>query len=172
MPFAVAWSDAIGTPGFLDDFVAFHRQARNEWRAEQWQLLFGVWTGDELIGTQGVSGDDFADAREVVTGSWLGRRFQRQGYGTEMRAAVLELAFAGLGARTAVSGAMEGNVASERVSAKLGYVVAGEGVRAPRGVPVREQTFRLDRERWETLDRLPVEIAGLEPCLPLFGLAS
>jgi RimJ/RimL family protein N-acetyltransferase len=53
-------------------------------------------------------------------GSWPGRRYQRQGAGTEMRAAVLFLAFDGLGALAAESGALEGNDASSRVSGKLG----------------------------------------------------
>jgi hypothetical protein len=35
---------------------------------------------------------------------------------------------------------------------------------------VRERYFRLEREAWEAGDRVPVEIVGLEPCLPLFGL--
>jgi RimJ/RimL family protein N-acetyltransferase len=87
-----------------------------------------------------------------------------------MRAAVLELLFAGLGGRAATSGALDGNVASERVSEKLGYARAGEGFASPRGVPVRERYFRLERAAWEARDRVPVEIVGLEQCLPLFGL--
>jgi hypothetical protein len=39
-------------------------------------------------------------------------------------------------------------------------------------VPVREQRFELTRERWETRPRPPVEISGLERCLPLFGLSE
>jgi RimJ/RimL family protein N-acetyltransferase len=87
-----------------------------------------------------------------------------------MRAAVLELAFTGLGADVALSGALEGNVASARVSEKLGYEPAGEGVQSPRGQPVREQRFRLERALWEARARPPVAIEGLERCLPLFGL--
>lgn len=170
MPFFVAWTDGIGSPGFVDDFVAFHQQARESWRPTHWHLLLGVWAGAELIGTQGIESEDFAVSRTAETGSWLGQRFQRRGFGTEMRAAVLELLFGGLGGRTATSGALDGNLASARVSEKLGYVPAGEGVVSPRGVPVREQKFRLEREAWEELDRVPVEIVELEPCLPLFGL--
>jgi RimJ/RimL family protein N-acetyltransferase len=85
-----------------------------------------------------------------------------------MRTAMLELLFRGLGARAATSGALEGNVASERVSAKLGYVPAGEGTASPRGLPVRERKFRLERGSWRP--SVPVEIDGLEPCLPLFRL--
>jgi RimJ/RimL family protein N-acetyltransferase len=88
-----------------------------------------------------------------------------------MRHGVLHLGFAGLGARIAVSGAFEDNAASVRVSEKLGYVLAGEAVFEPRGVPQRELIFTLERDRWTTQVHPAVEIAGLEPCLPLFGLS-
>jgi len=168
MPFFVAWTDRIGEPDFVDGFVAYHRQQREEWRPERWHLLLGVWAGDEVMGTQGLDAEEFAVRRTAETGSWLGQRFQRQGYGTEMRAAMLALLFEGLGGEGATSGVLDGNPASARVSEKLGYVVAGESTAAPRGVPVRQRNFRLERARWRPA--FPVEIAGLEPCLPLFGL--
>jgi RimJ/RimL family protein N-acetyltransferase len=87
-----------------------------------------------------------------------------------MRTAMLALLFDGLRIEVATSGALEGNLASARVSEKLGYEPAGEDVASPRGVPVRNRKFRLTRERWRSRDRPPVEIDGLEPCLPLFGL--
>jgi RimJ/RimL family protein N-acetyltransferase len=170
MPFFVAWTDAIGSPGYVDGFAAYHRAARASWRPDEWRLNFGVWTDEGLIGTQGVEANEFAATRVAQTGSWLGQRFQGRGYGTEMRAAVLELAFAGLGAELSMSGALEGNVASTRVSEKLGYEPAGEATASPRGEPVREQRFRLTREVWESRARIDVEIVGLELCLPLFGL--
>jgi RimJ/RimL family protein N-acetyltransferase len=168
MPFAIPWTDAIGTPGFLDQFLAYHHGSRESWRPEEWRLNFGTWVEGEVVGTQGIEGKDFATTREVRTGSWLGQRFQGHGYGTEQRAAVLALAFDSLGAHAANSGAVEGNVASARVSQKLGYVKAGEVRRQVRGAPVREDKFRLEREHWHV--PFPVEIEGLEPCLPLFGL--
>jgi RimJ/RimL family protein N-acetyltransferase len=166
MPFAIAWTDDLT----VDGFVAFHEAARERWSPDDWSLLLGVWAEGELAGSQEIAAKEFAASGEVVTGSWLGRAFQRRGYGTEMRAAVLELAFAGLGAEAAFSGALEGNVASARVSEKLGYEPAGEGVHSPRGEPVREQRFRLVRARWDAVEPPPVEVERLEPCLPLFGL--
>lgn len=56
-----------------------------------------------MAGLQEMRAVDFAVTREVATGSWLGRRFHGKGIGTEMRGAVLYLAFAGLGARYARS---------------------------------------------------------------------
>jgi RimJ/RimL family protein N-acetyltransferase len=168
MPFLVPWTDAIGKPGFVEGFVAYHREQREAWRPGAWHLLLGVSAGGELAGIQGIEGKDFAECRDVNTGSWLGQRFQGRGLGTEMRAAVLEFAFRGLGAETARSGAIAGNVASARVSEKLGYERDEDGVAAPRGEPVCEQRFRLERSRWRA--PVPVELEGLEPCLPLFGL--
>ncbi len=133
-------------------------------------LLFGVWSEGRPVGSQDLRAERFSDTRTVESGSWLGRRYQGQGYGTEMRVAVLELGFRGLGAQAAVSGSFEGNIASARVSEKLGYVASGEHFHEPRGVRVREQGFRLERETWLADERPPVEIVGLEPCLPLFGV--
>jgi RimJ/RimL family protein N-acetyltransferase len=86
-----------------------------------------------------------------------------------MRAAILELAFSGLGAVAAVSGALTGNVASARVSEKLGYTDAGERQHERNGEPLRERRFLIRREQWEQVEHPPVAIVSLEPCLPLFG---
>jgi hypothetical protein len=34
-----------------------------------------------------------------------------------------------------------------------------------------EQRLRLDRAAWEAHRKVPVDIEGLEPCLPLLGAA-
>jgi RimJ/RimL family protein N-acetyltransferase len=167
MPFFTAWTDGVGKPGFVEEFIRFHLTQRKEWRPDNWHLLLGVWAEGELAGTQAA---ELTAPGTAETGSWIGLRFQRRGIGTEMRAAMLALLFDGLALETATSGALEGNVASVRVSEKLGYEPAGEGTASPRGKPVREEKFRLTRERWQSLERPPVEIEGLEPCLPLFGL--
>ena len=103
----------------------------------------------------------------MSTGSWLGARWQGRGLGTEMRAAVLELAFEGLGAETARSGALAGNEASLAVSRKLGYVVEGTRTVAPRGEDVEETMLRRDRAGWRS--PVPVEISGLGAVRPVLG---
>ena len=35
MPFAVAWTDAIGS-GFVDDFLAYHRDTLAGWSPQDW----------------------------------------------------------------------------------------------------------------------------------------
>jgi RimJ/RimL family protein N-acetyltransferase len=167
MPFAVAWTDAIGTPGFADDFLAYHRETLAGWSPQNWTMNLLVWADGLLAGTQGLLAERFAETRRVQTGSWLGTAFQRRGLGTEMRAAVLELAFRGLGAEVAESAWLEGNEASRRVSEKLGYRTVGSTTRSPRGEPVPTTVVELERTDWSV--PVPVVIEGLENCLPLFG---
>ena len=124
-----------------------------------------------MVGTQEMSGKNFASLREVGTGSWLGLEYQGEGIGTVMRAAVLGLAFDGLGAQFAVSAAFAGNPASIAVSRKLGYSEDGIDRYLIRGEPVQSLRFRMDRATWLANRRIDVGITGLEPCLPLFGLS-
>jgi RimJ/RimL family protein N-acetyltransferase len=174
MPFQVAWTDEIGRPGFVEGFVGFHLGLREAWLPERWTLDLAVFdsASGEPMGCQGVSGEAFSASRRAVTGSWLGRRFQGRGFGTEMRAAVLEFAFIGLGAEVAVSGHAEGNLQSLCVSQKLGYEQVGETYVEPRGYPILQFILELPRDRWAVSPRIPVEMHGLEPCLALFGLTA
>jgi RimJ/RimL family protein N-acetyltransferase len=164
MPFEIPWTDTLAEEPFLE----FHREARASWSPERWACNFATFLDGRVIGVQAVEAADFATRRRVQTGSWLGEAFQRRGYGLEQRAAVLEFAFNGLGAETAVSGALVHNVASQRISAKLGYTETGSHEIAPRGEPVEHLDYRLDRVSWQS--PVPVEIEGLEPALPLFGV--
>lgn len=165
MPFAYAWTDE---PYSEEWVVRFHEERLAEWLPERWQLNLAVWAEGALAGIQGVVADDFARRRTVGSGSWLGTRFQRRGYGTEMRAAMLELAFRGLGAELARSGAIDGNTASLRVSEKLGYRGVGRSTVAPRSVEIGQTELELRRENWSP--PTATEIEGLEPCRPLSGL--
>jgi RimJ/RimL family protein N-acetyltransferase len=174
MPFEVAWTDGVGKTGFVEGFLGFHHGLLDAWRADKWEVAFAVFdvaTG-EPMGVQGVSGERFAPARRIVTGSWLGPRFQGRGFGTDMRSAVLDFAFAGLGAEVAVSGHADGNLQSMRVSQKLGYEKVSEQYIEPRGYPILQHMLELPRERWAVSERIPVGIAGLVACLPLFGLPN
>lgn len=165
MPFSIAWTDEPKLAGFLP----YHELQRRDWTHQAWCLELGTWLEDEPVGVQAVTSDDFARTRTVGTGSWLGRRFQGHGVGTEMRAAVLELAFRGLGAQVARSGAIEGNAASLRVSENLGYRIVGHSTVAPRGKVVSHADLELRREDWQP--PFPVEIEGLGTCRPLFGIS-
>ena len=163
MPFSTAWTDDPELAFFLD----YHELKRRDWIPEAWGLELGVWLEGEPVGVQALMSERFAETRTVGTGSWLGRRFQRRGVGTEMRTA--ELAFRGLGAGIARSGAIDGNAASLGVSEKLGYREVGRSTVAPRGEVVGHADLELRREDWRP--PLAVELEGLEPCRRLFGLS-
>lgn len=163
MPFYVPWTDDLR----LDAFLEFHRGSWEAWRPEKWSLNLVAFLEGKPIGSQGIEADEFAERREVETGSWLGAGYQGKGLGKEQRAAVLELAFAGLGAETAVSGSFVHNVKSQRVSETLGYRRTGTRTMQSRGVAVEHYDYRLERADWRS--PVTVELTGLEPALPLFG---
>ncbi len=166
-PFTVAWTDA--TPEVrARSVVQYHWSRWSDWRPGNWELNLVVLRDGVVVGTQGVSGRDFGICREVATGSWLGRAYQGQGLGTEMRTAVLQLAFTGLGAKEAASGAFAHNAASRAVSRKLGYREDGIERHSVRGEAAVMHRLRLTAEQWEP--RIPVQMAGLTQCLPWFGL--
>ncbi len=76
-------------------------------------------------------------------GSWLGRAHQGQGLGREMREAILHLAFAGLEAEEALSGAFEDNAASFATSRAVGYEENGEARGRRRDGSSRTIRFRI-----------------------------
>jgi RimJ/RimL family protein N-acetyltransferase len=168
MPFAVPWTDASGEPCFVAEFVAHHEEAIESWRTDEWRLNLLVFHDGAPVGSQALRAVRFAVDRTVDTGSWLGTASQGRGLGTEMRVAVLELAFGCLGAATARSGWLEGGGGqSAGVSARLGYREVGTHQEQPRGDPVAHHDLVLEADRWSC--PFPVEIEGVEPCLELFG---
>ncbi|MFE9331838.1 GNAT family N-acetyltransferase [Streptomyces sp. NPDC006925] len=143
------------------------------WRPEEWTLSLAVLHDGRVIGRQDLSGTDFAVVRETQTGSWLGTEHQGRGFGTEMRAAALHLAFDGLGARSSVSAAMTDNPRSRRVSEKLGYRPDGLLTESVLGRARTLERLRLQRADWEAHRAVPVETAGLgAAALALFGLRA
>jgi RimJ/RimL family protein N-acetyltransferase len=170
-PFIVPWTDAPPPEVARSVLQHFWRQL-GAWTPRDWSLHLTVFRDGVVVGQQGIHARDLAITREVSTGSWLGRRYQGQGIGTEMRAAVLHLAFAGLDAETAVSGALEYNQTSLSVSRKLGYEPDGIRRHVIRGRMVVEHRLRLTRAAWERHRTVPVSIQGLAPCLPLMGIEA
>jgi len=120
------------------------------------------------VGVQSMEAEHFRAVRSVETGSWLGLAHQGQGLGREMREAILHLAFAGLGAEEALSGAFEDNVASLATSRSVGYEENGEARGHRRDGWGRTIRFRIGRDVWEERRRADIEIIGLEECLEMF----
>ena len=169
MPFGLPWS-IKPRPQFEREFLQFHLAIRGSWTPDAWNLELAVFRDGTPIGSQGLLANDFATLRTVGTGSWLGQPFQGRGIGTEMREAVLALAFDGLGAEIATSEAFIDNPASAGVSRRLGYAHNGFGRIAPLGAARETERFRMTRESWASIPRSPVRIDGLDRCRDLFGL--
>ena len=170
-PFSVPWTEAEPTV-VARNTIQFQWGTWARWSPDDWNLQFVVVVDGAVIGTQAISAKRFAVLREVASGSWLGLGHQGQGYGKEMRAAVLDLAFTGLGAEFAVSEAFEHNGASYGVSKRLGYADDGIERLVVRGEPMVGRRLRLDRASWAAARGVPVKVFGLEPCLTMFGLVS
>jgi RimJ/RimL family protein N-acetyltransferase len=162
MPFAVPWTDDLNEQAFL----AHHRDRLANWRTDDWTLNLIAFSEGRPAGSQSLAGERFDERRIVTTGSYLGQAWQGRGLGTEMRAAVLALAFDHLGAVEARSGAIRGSHASLAVSRKLGYRVVGSHTVAPRGEPVEHDDLELRRDEFRS--PVPVEVEGLDPAL--FGV--
>lgn len=141
------------------------------WRADAWRLTFTVRAGQRILGLQELEGNDFPTLRTVDTASWLAREARGRGYGQQMRAAVLALAFGPLGAELAITSAWHDNHASLGVSRALGYLPNGESRHARgNGADVLVH-LRLPRASWLASGLADgVRITGFEPCRPLFGL--
>ncbi|MEJ3652008.1 GNAT family N-acetyltransferase [Actinomycetes bacterium KLBMP 9759] len=169
MPFAVAWTDA--EPAVIGRLSMQHYwEVRARFAPAAWELNLLVRHEGRVIGMQGLHASEFGISRELTTGSWIGMRNQRRGFGTEMRAAVLQFAFDHLGAVRVRSGAVETNTASRRVSQKLGYREDGTECIVRRGAPSMNIRLVLDeadfvRPGWTA------EVEGLDACRDLLGIS-
>ena len=171
IPFGIPWTDGLQEPGAVTPFLAFHWSARGAIGPERWSLPFAVIAEGRVVGIQELIAESFAGARSVSSGSWLTETAQGRGIGVEMRAAVLHLAFAGLGALEAQTSAWVDNTSSQRVSLRLGYQHDGEMLLERRGEPTRHLRFRLTRDAWQQNHFDGIEVRGLESCLALLGAA-
>jgi RimJ/RimL family protein N-acetyltransferase len=169
MPFSVPWSRQ--EPEVMRvEFPKHHWGRRATFSEDDWALTMAVLVDGEPVGVQDAFAKQFTVTRQFETGSWLGRRHQGRGIGTEMRSAILHLGFEGLGADRAVTGAWEDNPASQAVTRKLGYADNGWDLLAREGSQARMLRFAMTRDEWLPRSRDDIVIEGLEPCLPLLGL--
>jgi RimJ/RimL family protein N-acetyltransferase len=173
MPFSQAWTDADPEIRRLRAMQHWW-STRAGWKVGDWHLPFAVFLEGNPIGIQEVFARRFPVLREVATGSWLSRPYQGQGFGKEMRSAVLQFAFEGLGALIARSGAFVDNPASAGVSRALGYRENGRRREAPRGEVKEMVDYEITLEEWlSRRDSIPrTEIAGLEGARRMFTLAG
>ena len=170
-PFKVPWTRQP-SPQLERELLKWNWRNRAAWDAGAWRLCLAAFLDGRPVGMQDVAAEDYVLQRSVHTGSWLGLPWHGQGLGKEMRAGVLHLAFAGLGAEAAHTSAWHDNPASLGVTRAMGYEQNGWILQRRGGERVRHLRFAMDRARWEAHRSIEVELDGLEPCLELFGLAA
>ena len=167
MPFFVPWTDL--EPGVrARETAKWLWGHRANWSPDKWTFTAAVFVDGGAVGVQDIGAENFRAVRSVETGSWLGRAHQGQGIGREMREAVLHLAFAGLDAQEALSGAFEDNAASLATSRAVGYEENGEARGLRRDASGRTVRFRMGRDAWEQRRRNDIEIIGLDGCRDMF----
>jgi RimJ/RimL family protein N-acetyltransferase len=160
MPFAMPWTD-VPSPELGPNALRFFWRSRAETDPESWNVALAVLEGDNVVGSTSIGADGFPVVRTFETGSWLGRRFQGRGLGTELRVATLHLGFLGLDALEARTGAFQDNQASLGVTRKLGYEPNGVTVHDRRGMRAYIDRFRMSREHFhDHVRRDDVEIEG------------
>lgn len=139
-----------------------------EWTSTNWVLNLGVFAEGEPIGMVSLRGKDFSILREVTTGSWLGLDFQRQGYGTEARTALLHFAFEFLRAVAARTEVFQQNTLSQGVSRKLGYQPDGISRDIFDGQVIVSDRLRLSQENWQRISHPQVTVNGFDGCEEFF----
>ncbi|MGH8891808.1 MAG: GNAT family N-acetyltransferase [Actinomycetes bacterium] len=143
------------------------------WTSREWRFHFAVRRDGELLGLQELEGNDFPTLRTVDTSSWLVHHARGTGVGKRMRRAVLALAFGPLGARAAITSAVQDNHASLGVSRSLGYRPNGESFLATGARVETLVHMRMTRDQWEATGAgADVTIEAFEPCRPFFGLLA
>jgi RimJ/RimL family protein N-acetyltransferase len=97
MPFLIPWTDQA-SPALERGILQWGWEHRAAWTSAEWSFNGVVVVDGEIVGVQDLKATSFSVLRTVATGSWLGHAHQGRGIGTEMRTAILHLAFEGLGA--------------------------------------------------------------------------
>ena len=159
MPFSVPWT-RFEPPYLQQQGMQFFWRTRAETSPGHWALPFAVSVDGEIVGTQSIAADRFAVTRWVSTGSWLGLRHQGKGIGKEMRAAVLHLGFAGLGAVCAETSAFANNAKSLGVTRALGYTENGWKIDDREGTAAKHLHFVMPRGDWELQRRDDITVEG------------
>jgi RimJ/RimL family protein N-acetyltransferase len=171
MPFSVPWTD-VPSPEFEREALRFYWRSRATTAADSWNILFAVLLDGEVIGSSNLGAESFPARRWFETGSWLGRDFQGQGIGTEMRVATLQFGFVALDALVAGTGAFADNGPSLSVTRKLGYVANGIEHHERRGELAEIHKYRMSRDHFMSeIRRDDVEIVGDEAAREILGVS-
>lgn len=172
MPFEHPWTR--GTPDEVARSVLTYQWSlRTKVSPERFTLELAVLHDGVPVGIQGLVADEWPVLRRITTGSWLGLEHQGRGIGTRMRVLALHLAFEGLGAREATSGAFADNAPSNGVSRRVGYEFDGSFHAAREGEAALHHRYTMSRERWVSLRAEHVKLLrGVPEIIGLDGLRT
>ncbi len=169
MPFLFPWStapvDELGR-----NMATFYWTSRTQVSPARWSLeLVARWHG-VIVGSQGITTENYLVTRTGETGSWLGREHQGHGIGTVMRQTICAFVLDHLDAEEVTSAAFVDNPASLAVSRKVGYVTDGR-----QRVKRRDSELAISQRlvlRPEDLVRNPydLEVTGVGPLRAFLGL--
>jgi RimJ/RimL family protein N-acetyltransferase len=159
MPFEHPWSRGSADE-VARSVLTYQWSNRSQLSPTTFVLELAVVHKGVPVGIQGITAKDWSVLRRVTTGSWLGRAHQGRGIGTRMRILALHLAFEGLGAREATSGAFADNASSNAVSRRVGYDSDGAFHVAREGEAALHHRYVMSRERWESLRADHVALLG------------
>jgi RimJ/RimL family protein N-acetyltransferase len=173
-------------PAPYDDPMSFYepdpdlrvaKWLRSIWRRrgtvepDAWRLYFVVMVDGRPVGEQTLTGVNFSALGTVTTFSWLSADERGRGLGHEMRAAILHLAFDGLGAKEATSDAFVDNDRSNAISQGLGYHPNGSDWATRQGEAALLNRWRLTRDIWERRRRNDIQLYNIEACHALLPLS-
>lgn len=147
-------------------------RGRGTVRPDAWRLYFVVIVDGEPVGQQDLTGHEFDAFGTVESTSWVSSDVRQRGIGTEMRSAILHLAFDGFGATEAHSEGGVDNVGSNAVSERLGYERNGMAWATQHGEPVLGQRWRLQRATWQARRRDDITMSGVAECRKVLGIAQ
>ncbi|MFD3400889.1 GNAT family N-acetyltransferase [Kribbella sp. NPDC058693] len=145
-------------------------RGRGKVEADAWRMYFVVVVDRRPVGMQDLIGVNFSTLGTVTSFSWLSADERGRGLGREMRAAILHLAFEGLGAKEAGSDAFVDNHGSNAISQALGYEPNGSDWATRLGEPALLNRWRLTRDNWQQQRRTDIQLHNAEACqtyLPL-----
>jgi RimJ/RimL family protein N-acetyltransferase len=136
-----------------------------------WRLNFVVMVDGRPVGEQTLTGVNFSTLGTITSFSWLSADERGRGLGHEMRAAILHLAFDGLGAKEAASDAFVDNHGSNAISQSLGYDLNGTEWATRQGEPALLNRWRLTRDIWKERRRNDIQLHNIEACHALLPLS-
>lgn len=161
------WTMAVPHPYTRKDALTWIRrdiQLRKKRKKTDYCFVLELKSEKKVIGVTGIFNiKEFHGT--AVTGSWINRKYWRQGFILEAKIAVLDFAFDTLKLRRLQGEAFAGNKASNGMTRKLGYTFEGRRRKAEKSLATGKihdvNVYGLLKEEWRKIrPRLIKEARG------------